>query len=92
MVPAGNAVFVNAASNATIVAVRPENGQWNNDFRLDSKQNREYTFGTARFEIVLDAQPTTGRVQKIMDCGDTYVIYYDFPGNRWDIMKAADYK
>ena len=92
MVPARNAVFVNAASGPTIVAVRPEGGQWDNNLELASKENREYEFGAKRFEIVLDARPTATRVQKLLECGDTYVIYYDSPNNRWDIMRADDYK
>jgi len=92
VVPARNAVFVNAATGPTTAAVRPEGGQWDNGFQLASQENREVEFGANRFEIVLDAQSPGNRVQKVLDCGNTYVVFYDFPNNRWDIVREDQYK
>ena len=91
VVPAGRAEFTNAGSGPVNFALRPENGQWNNNCQLASNQNLDYPFGTSRFEIVLVAQEANKKVQKILDCGRAYVIYFDDANRCWDVMPAENY-
>jgi hypothetical protein len=92
MVPAKMAEFTNAGSRTVNFAVRPEDGQWDNNCQLASNQNMDYSFGTNRFEIVLVSQEAHRKVEKILNCGCAYVIYFDFRNRCWDVMPAEDYR
>ncbi len=90
MVVATNSALIANGGNTTIgFSVRPEQGQWQ-DTQLDSGQNNEFPFGTARFEIFIksDGDKT---VKKVFDCGNKYVIFFNSAESCWDLKLATEF-
>lgn len=89
MVPGTSALIANGGNRTIGFSIRPEQGQWQNS-SLDSGQNREYAFGTARFEIAIRSDGNK-MVQKVLDCGAKYALFFNAGQASWDIEPAENF-